>query len=321
MSRALVSNIECELKWMVSRPYKNPEAEAAHDAMMAEIDSFMAKFKEFAKDEILAWIPVGRIRETERNVSDMYMFDDYEIIQQQKWIVKDHVGPAEDQEFYDEDDATEALTETAVDAARYIIEQPDKVDAKYRITLKRDDDGDIQAFIEEDDDSIFYVIDKDCVRHDEEGEELEGQPVTFALLSEELQDEVLDELAQYLKDNDFVEIEEDDEQDELYWNDVWQYDGNVNEELARSLGFCIVEFTSDNERFMGLQGCGMDLSPKIVAYQALEFGYIDSGYAGKFSTKSARKYTQYVMGTATYEKVMRKLGLTRWLEEDAKEEK
>ena len=96
----------------------------------------------------------------------------------------------------------------------------------------------------------------------------------------------------------------DFEYDEIYWNNVYNYDGYVNTGLAQRLGFGVLEH--DGEEYMFLQGCGMDLSPKFIAYQALEFGAIDPSYVHKWESPD---YVKHVMGEEIFNEVIKRLGI------------
>ena len=100
------------------------------------------------------------------------------------------------------------------------------------------------------------------------------------------------------------------EYDEIMWNTVWNYDGYVDYDIARRLGFGILEMRNGTE-YMFLQGCGMDLSPMHVAYQALIFGYIDPSYVRKFRDP---KYFRYVVGEEVFKEVCERLGITHCIE-------
>ena len=119
--------------------------------------------------------------------------------------------------------------------------------------------------------------------------------------------------------NDELEEFEDAEfeYDEIMWNTVWNYGGYIDHEIARRLGFGILEMR-DGTEYMFLQGCGMDLSPMHVAYQALKFGYIDSGYVRKFRDVN---YFKYVVGEEVFKEVCEVLGITHCIETAIEDQK
>ena len=148
---------------------------------------------------------------------------------------------------------------------------------------------------------------------------------------EELQEQI-DKLDDEEKDTTELEAEleqlEDAEMeyDEIYWDTVWRYRGKVNVELAQRLHLGVLELLrpipgtdyDQGDQFMFLRGCGMDLSPKYAAYQALEFGRID-GYADKFRDPG---YFKMVVGEEIFGEVCEALGITECIgtaEEDAKQ--
>ncbi len=151
-------------------------------------------------------------------------------------------------------------------------------------------------------------------------------------------DERMEELRKQIdkleeKEKDTAELEAELEQledaefeyDEIYWNTVFRYRGKVNVELAQRLDFGVLELMrpipgtdyDEGDQFMFLQGCGMDLSPKYAAYQALEFGCVD-GFAHKFREPG---YFKSVVGEEIFGEVCEALGITECIEtaeEDAK---
>ena len=95
------------------------------------------------------------------------------------------------------------------------------------------------------------------------------------------------------------------------WDTVWAY-GNrsyVDEQLAKECGLAVVQMTVSGCQFLGLTGCGMDLSPQLVAYQALNFHYIDESDVFHFTSKSKREYFRHVVGSTVYNKVLDVLGI------------
>jgi|TARA_Y100000034_G_scaffold131097_1_gene191066 hypothetical protein len=107
------------------------------------------------------------------------------------------------------------------------------------------------------------------------------------------------------------------EYDEIMWNTVWNYNGYVDTGIARQLGFGILE-TRDGTEYMFLQGCGMDLSPKHVAYQALKFGHVEECRVNKFRDIN---YFEYVVGKETSKEVYEALGITKCIETAIEEQK
>lgn len=57
----------------------------------------------------------------------------------------------------------------------------------------------------------------------------------------------------------------------------------------------------------------MDLTPKIIAYQDLAFGYIDESYLCYFED-SILDYTKHVMGKKVFNEVIERLGIAQYFE-------
>lgn len=120
----------------------------------------------------------------------------------------------------------------------------------------------------------------------------------------DLEDELMDLRAkkEILEDAEF-------EYDEIYWNTVTRYRGNVNIELAQRLRLGVLEI--NDEQYMFLRSCGMDLSGKYIAYQALEFGAIDPSFVYKFRDMD---FLKYVMGEKIFKEVIKILGIEECIE-------
>jgi len=106
------------------------------------------------------------------------------------------------------------------------------------------------------------------------------------------------------------------ETDEIMWNTVWNYRGYVDRNIAMRLGFGILEL-KDGTEYIFLQGCGMDLSPKLVAYEALNFGYIRPKYVDKFRDSN---YFKYVVGEEIFKRVCEKLGISQCIDTAIREQ-
>lgn len=121
-------------------------------------------------------------------------------------------------------------------------------------------------------------------------------------LVDDKQTRVNDEL-QELEDAEY-------EYDEIYWNTVWNYEGRVNKALAQRLGMGVLEFRNGQE-YMFLTRYGMDLSPLLYAYQALELGYVEEDAVRKFRDP---KYFKYLVGFKTFKEICDVLGITDCIE-------
>jgi len=74
-----------------------------------------------------------------------------------------------------------------------------------------------------------------------------------------------------------------------------------DEDIAWEVG--LVPFYYEGEMYLALGGCGMDLSPKLDAYQALAGGTIPE--SSKFIRQP--EYARYVVGFDIFDKVMEKI--------------
>lgn len=72
-----------------------------------------------------------------------------------------------------------------------------------------------------------------------------------------------------------------------------------DEDVAIKVG--LIPFEFKGEDYLALGGCGMDLSPKLDAYQALTAGTIDSGS----QLINQREYFEYVAGKETTKEVIK----------------
>ena len=70
------------------------------------------------------------------------------------------------------------------------------------------------------------------------------------------------------------EVDTDFYESLAYWT-VYQRTGGIDPDVATRCGLTVFEY-EDNE-YLALGGCGMDLTPKLDAYCALSWGYIPDG--------------------------------------------
>jgi hypothetical protein len=76
-----------------------------------------------------------------------------------------------------------------------------------------------------------------------------------------------------------------------------------DEDVAWEVG--LIPFWYDGDLYLALGGCGMDLSPKLDAYQALVAGSVPSG--SRFLSAINVSYCKSVVGADVYERVMEKI--------------
>jgi len=147
----------------------------------------------------------------------------------------------------------------------------------------------------------------------------------FGKTYQELMDRIYDEL----EDKDYNDLEEHMKQlygigcpeetfNEIealaYWTiyfkpDIW------DEDVAWKVG--LIPFDFDGEDYLALGGCGMDLSPRLDAYQALTNDSVptNSHFVENPSAKyiigkgGDSSYAKYVVGEAIYNEVMEKIKL------------
>jgi len=132
---------------------------------------------------------------------------------------------------------------------------------------------------------------------------------------DEKYDKIQGRIEEWENTRDRIQAEWDDfddadyEPDEVMWNIVFGY-SCINTELAQRLGLAVVDIQGDE--FLALTGCGMDLSPLFIAYEALEYGYVSEHYARKLYRET--DYCRHVMGEKVFNEVMEKLGVSHIVE-------
>ena len=119
----------------------------------------------------------------------------------------------------------------------------------------------------------------------------------FALLSEYYADEIEDEdhedkIMQIVEENFFEALS--------YWP-IYFEPLVFNEKTALECG--LIPFVFEDIKLLALAGCGMDLSPKLDAYQLLTCGMIDK--KSKYFSKREEAYFEHVVGSSLYEQIGR----------------
>ena len=74
-----------------------------------------------------------------------------------------------------------------------------------------------------------------------------------------------------------------------------------NEKTA--LECALIPFVFEDTKLLALGGCGMDLTPKLDAYQLLTCGIIDK--KSKYFSKREEAYFEHVVGSSLYEQIGR----------------
>jgi len=146
---------------------------------------------------------------------------------------------------------------------------------------------------------VYYLMDK--IRKDEEYHLIEYNQDLFR--------------ARY--GDNFVDVNDDDYDQELdsyfweklsYWT-VYFQPLKYNEGVAHECGLIPFKYIGEHEdlELLALGGCGMDLGPKLDAYQALTDGTIDE-HSKLFSDK---EYFQYVVGINLTKKVLKAIATSK----------
>jgi hypothetical protein len=172
-------------------------------------------------------------------------------------------------------------------------------------------------------DAVINTLSSDLVRNkinfkdeDVENKYNDFEETTLEDLKEELPESIfnsiLENILYYISQQDFYEIEQylsiwfdecypDETFNEIetlaYWT-VYFKPAIWDENVAWEVG--LFPFSFEGENYLALAGCGMDLSPKLDAYQALTDGTIPSD--SKFRRESG--YAKHVVGERRYNKVM-----------------
>lgn len=248
-----------DIKYSMSRFIESEELRKKFDDIYEEVVEQNKKNNNFE-----AFIPVNRIREERRNISELSYGEHYTVL---TGSYKD----SEDESWSSEDEYKQHMQEKAdkMFESYTVVEHMSDGDETYNI---KDEDGNVvDSGFEEEEDADDRVL--------------------------ELKEEWLDE---NVEDLDF-------EYDEIYWNTVINYYGEVKQDIAEEVGLGVLQMINeDGDEYLFLLGCGMDLTPKYVAYQALAYGQIDEEYVSTFRDL---EYTKYVMGEEIFQKVITKLGV------------
>jgi len=124
-------------------------------------------------------------------------------------------------------------------------------------------------------------------------------------------------LAQHYQDHYYFTYDEEDEGDKWdqvyeqfwealsYWNAYFE-PMVFNEDIALECG--LTPFTYKGDHMLALSACGMDLSPRLEAYQALVHGTIDE--RSKLLSKQGREWFEQVMGYEITQKALISIGYT-----------
>ena len=140
-------------------------------------------------------------------------------------------------------------------------------------------------------------------------EELEGKLDGLRGAAKDSVEEKLEKVREEKDELDSADFE----YDECMWNTVWRYnDSDPDHEIAKRLGLGVLHTNDDDNEWLFLTGCGMNLSPLIVAYKALVYGSVAEDDVRQFREP---KYFKYVVGDAVFKEVCQKLGIESTIED------
>lgn len=98
--------------------------------------------------------------------------------------------------------------------------------------------------------------------------------------------------------------------DEISWDTAWNFnDDYVSTDLAKRCGLAVIIDNMTNKRYLALTSYDYDLSHKLVAYKALQFGFVDETDLHHFVTRDERKRFEHVVGKELADEVYKKIGI------------
>jgi hypothetical protein len=285
-----LENVKWEVLSLID--YNNTE-------LRAKFDEIYQQVVEANKMNVAANIPVGRIDTEELYIGDMDYAIDYSVITGTR-------TNEDGDEFESEKEYEQHLESRAADFIKVVKwwEFDDELFDEYEEALNalaNYNDSYDEECTEADIKTVYWVQDEDDdfygVQHDTEEEAQDAVP------------EHIEEWKSLQTAYEDLEVEPH----EIMWNYAWRYNGyDADQELAEELGLAALEVHTgqhEEDSFVTIRGCGMDLSPKLTAYKAFTFGYIDSGDVSKLDSKTSRDYFRHVCGKKVYIQVLKKLGI------------
>jgi hypothetical protein len=245
-----------------------------HDEeLKKKFDEVYQQVAEANKNNLIAHIPVGHMDEEILDISYFKWVDDYEIKSGTRY----------------DNDGNEFKSEAEYKV--HIRKLADEEFAKWSVREEKDGNNE----------TIYVVYNADGERYAwnySEGESLQE----------------IDEKKEAWIEDKFLDFDDLEMQyHEIHWNTVWCFNSEVNREVADKVGLGYLEMNKYGDEYIFLLGCGMDLTPQIIAYQALAHGYIQEKYLRYFEDDML-KYTKGVMGDKVFNEVIEKLGVTRFFE-------
>ena len=120
-------------------------------------------------------------------------------------------------------------------------------------------------------------------------------------------------LAEYHKDDLYFSYSDDNDKweqeiDQLFWDALshWtMYFEPLVFDKETALKCGLTPFTYKGKNLLALSGSGMDLSPRLDAYQALSHKTIDRNSRLFFTANRSDKYFEYVVGKELAEEVLK----------------
>lgn len=278
------------------------------------VKSVLESVKVENEDNIMAQIQVGHIDTITADISEYAYGEDYAV------ITFDRYRDEEGNEFESH--------EHARDYYEHQLRELWKIKKEF-VVRNADGDGYYGSF-DSFDDVVDYLESKGDYYFGDDGVSIKPYYFIYNEFEDVIGDETgyedensaEDEFEYLLEERvkDLVENLEESEPDEVMWDIVWNYnDMDIDVGLARMCNLAVVRFERgqfEGKTFLALQGCGMDLTPQLVAYKALKFGYITERDAqAYFSTKEKRDYFKYVVGKGFARRVYEALSIEKFFDE------
>ena len=296
-----------------ARDFLNQSGDKAQDARLVEaFDLLVQRMKEDNKYNVSAQINIGQVAEERFDISDLEYGHHYDVVTgsyrdddgnefasmeearkyyenefpQEKW--KEFFELVKRFEVYENGDEFWEGYDKFTDALEYIMSYSYRfedssvtIQPRWYIRDEHGSDAGSDSGYDDEDDAEYAI--------------------------EELMEEKLESVLDDIEEGGFTPHE-------VMWNTVYNYGENyVDLELASLCGLAVVDMydgaRAERSQYLALTGCGMDLSPQLVAYQALRFGCVSRGEISRFDHKSNREYFEHVVGKYVADDVYRKLGI------------
>lgn len=270
-------------------------------------DELLEYIKQANRLDVELFTPTRRFDVTHVNVSDYSWGDDYNILTGTVTVtIKNEEHEVHSEKEFEEliqekagetFDAYEAVSYYELDGVQFteLSEARAEIDR-----LNRVEHNGVIVHTYSEIETYWQILDgdRDCVEDSFNTEEEADERI------EELKKEWIEEQGDF---NDY-----NFRYDEIAWSTVWNFDGDIDVEVASSLGLGVLEFVSgehEGTSFLFLTGAGMDMTPDLIAYKALVYELIDVRDTSYLQTKNDRNYFRHVVNTENYVKVLKTLGI------------